>query len=609
MTLRKSIFGGYGLVLALVGMVLVWATINLVHLGQASESILRENYKSILAANTMVAALDRQDSQILLSLMDGSPEAQVQRRDEENRFLEWLGRAKDNVTVPGEDQIIRRIDEGFVAYQRQVARITELAATNRQAAAGAYRDSGRAALAAVRVACERLKEVNQGAMYEASRRAQAVTAEAISSTLAVGIGALVVGLVVSLLLSARLVRPLLQVIDAVRQIGRGNYAVQVPSGTTDELGHLSTELNVMADRLLEYHNLNVDQLVAAKRKNEAILRSIDDGLVVIDRGLRVTEVNAAAITMLGLAAGDLEGEPLERIIRDERVLDYVRRTTESGQAQEIEADAVLKVDHDGQLRHLLFSVTPVKARTDGLLAVVVVLRDVTRLKELEQLKSQFVMTASHELRTPLTSIGMGIELLVEGALDKLDDRQRQLLLTAHEEVQRLKGLVTDLLDLAKIEAGQIAIEFGRVSMPAVFAKVQSIFATQAEGQRIVLRAETDPGLPEAWADANKVTWVLTNLVSNALRYVAPGGHVELSARRTGDRLQVAVRDDGSGIPLEAQTRIFEKFVQLGDGGGHQGAGLGLAICREIVRAHGGAIWVESAPGAGSTFTFTVATAE
>jgi NtrC-family two-component system sensor histidine kinase KinB len=204
------------------------------------------------------------------------------------------------------------------------------------------------------------------------------------------------------------------------------------------------------------------------------------------------------------------------------------------------------------------------------------LRDVTRLREVERLKSEFVMAASHELRTPLTSIGMSVDLLQEHAAAGLAEKDRELLATAHEEVERMKALINDLLDLAKIETGRILLDFGPVAVDELVGRV----------------------------DANKITWVLTNLVSNALRHARHGGHIHVTAIPVGPQIHLAVQDDGPGIPHEYQARIFQKFVQV-KGRESGGTGLGLAICKEIVRAHGGTIWVESKPGQGSTFTFTI----
>ena len=218
------------------------------------------------------------------------------------------------------------------------------------------------------------------------------------------------------------------------------------------------------------------------------------------------------------------------------------------------------------------------------------------------------MAASHELRTPLTGMGMSIDLLLEHAAQGLAEKDRELLQAAHEEVHRMKALVNDLLDLSKIEAGRIELEFEKVPVHTLFEHVQEVFKGQAEMKHIRLTSELAGDLPEVRADINKVTWVLTNLISNALRYVKQDGQIQIAAKKIGPHVHLSVRDDGPGIPPEYQSKIFQKFVQV-RGRQSVGTGLGLAICKEIVRAHGGAIWVESLPGQGSTFTFTLPVAQ
>lgn len=168
----------------------------------------------------------------------------------------------------------------------------------------------------------------------------------------------------------------------------------------------------------------------------------------------------------------------------------------------------------------------------------------------------------------------------------------------------MKALVNDLLDLSKIEAGRIELEFESLRVQAILEYVQTIFANQVEQKNVLLAAEFPDDLPNIRADSNKISWVLTNLISNALRYVPEGGHILVAAKRIGPNIHLSVHDDGPGIPQEYQAKIFQKFVQV-KGREAGGTGLGLAICKEIVRAHGGTIWAESEAGQGSTFTFTV----
>jgi NtrC-family two-component system sensor histidine kinase KinB len=237
------------------------------------------------------------------------------------------------------------------------------------------------------------------------------------------------------------------------------------------------------------------------------------------------------------------------------------------------------------------------------------LRDVTRLTELDRLKSEFVMMASHELRTPLTSIGMSIKLLLEKTMEKLDEKEQQLLLAAHEALQRLKNLVSNLLDLSKIEAGKMAMEFEAISVYSLCQNATGVLKNQIDAKGATVTLDVHPDLPNIKADANKIIWVLTNLISNALRYTDSGGQIRLSAERIDPYIHVSVTDNGAGIPFEVQSKIFDKFVQIKSDKALGGSGLGLTICKEIIRAHGGTIWVDSTLGEGSTFTFTLPIAE
>jgi two-component system, NtrC family, sensor histidine kinase KinB len=287
------------------------------------------------------------------------------------------------------------------------------------------------------------------------------------------------------------------------------------------------------------------------------------------------------------------------------VCDLIRRTVETGAQPSLpDEQRIITIPVGEQSRHYLFSVTAIRGRDKNLSGIVLLLRDVTRLKEVERLKNEFVMAASHELRTPLTSLGMSVDLLLEHAAQGLAEKDRELLEAAHEEVHRMKALVNDLLDLSKIESGRIEMEFEKVPVPTLFNHVQAVFKNQMDMKEATLTTELAEYIPKVRADANKITWVLTNLISNALRYAGRDGHIALMAQRVGPHVHLSVRDNGPGIPPEYQSRIFQKFVQV-KGQEAGGTGLGLAICKEIVRAHGGAIWVESSPGQGSTFTFTL----
>jgi len=606
--LRTRILIGYGITLALMVVVLVWAVVNLVSLGRASDAILRENYKSILAAENMIEAIERQDSATLLVMLDYGDEGLAQFRENENQFLQWLGRAKDNITVPGEAEIIHTLETGYSAYLVNFSKLREVRAVDRQEAGKFYHETVLPSFKHVRDGAVRLREINQDTMFAASRRAEIVTQTAIASTVAVAAAAIGLGLGFSLLLSKRLVRPIRQMMEATEALAEGTYDVQVPAGGSDELGRLAEGFNTMAKKLGIYHRLNVEQIVAEKRKSDAALRSIEDGVVVVDAEFRVTNMNPQAGRILGVDSEAATEKHFLEVVKNEQLFDLIKQTAESSQPPKVEEGKnILSIGEGESARHYMFGITPVVSKGGGMLGVVLLLRDVTRLKELDLMKSEFVMTASHELKTPLQSLGMSIELLQEGAADKLDDKQRQLLDAAHEELGRLKSLVSDLLDLSKIEAGKVEMEFDRVPPHVLAEKAVGVFEVQAEEKQLELMTDVPEDMPEVRADANKITWVLTNLIANALRYA--DSRITVSARHVGQWVHLSVADDGEGIPPEYQSRIFDKFVRVKSDKSVGGTGLGLAICKEIVRAHKGTIWVDSTHGKGSTFTFTLPVAQ
>ena len=606
MTFKKKILIGYGIIFLLMGLVVAFAVTNLVMLGKASDGILKENYRSILAAENMVDALERQDSAILLFFMEDIKQGITQFRENEAVFLEWLARAKDNITIPGETELVKTIESDYAAYRGRFSELTDLRDVSKPLSSlSVYQETVYPLFIRVREKCIDLRYLNEETMYKASIQAGTVSKHAIGSTVFVAVSALAVAFVFCLVLANRVVRPLQQLMNASRKISSGDYTAQVPMETGDELGLLAGEFNRMADQVRQYNEMNIEQIISEKNKGDAILSSIEDGLLVFDTQLKVTGINPAARRMLGLTTVETAVMKCADILPDPKICDMIQKTVEKGVHPDLpDEQRIIVFSENEQFHHYLFSVRAIRGRSYNLTGTVLLLRDVTRLREVEQLKNEFIMAASHELRTPLTSLGMSVDLLLEHVAPSLAKKDRDLLLAAHEEVHRMKALVNDLLDLSKIEGGRIEMEFENVQVSTLFNHAQTVFKNQTDMKGVELSREIAVDLPGVRADANKITWVLTNLISNALRYVQRGGHIKLRAQRIDPHIHLSVQDDGPGIPPEYHTRVFQKFVQV-KGRETGGTGLGLAICKEIVRAHGGAIWVESSQGLGSTFTFTL----
>jgi signal transduction histidine kinase len=269
--------------------------------------------------------------------------------------------------------------------------------------------------------------------------------------------------------------------------------------------------------------------------------------------------------------------------------------------------AVLPFAVAGSERAFRLRTTPMRDNDCHLLGAVTLLEDITHLREIDRLKSEFIATASHELRTPLTSVQMGVHLLLERAAGELTDKQVEVLSACREDCERLDKLMRDLLDLSRIEAGESKPQLEPIRTRELINDATKELRPQVESKGLDFRVEAPLDLPAVKADRSQVERVLSNLVVNAMRYTKRG-EIKISMQPRGNAVAVSVSDTGSGIPHEYLPHIFDKFVQV-PGASTGGAGLGLAISRLIVEAHGGQISVQSEEGKGSTFTFTLPVAE
>ena len=603
MKLRSKILAGYGVSLALVILVGGWGVINLWRLGRASEAILQDNYRSIRAAEGMLESLERQDSAVLTLLLEGKESNLADFQGNEIEFLQWLGRAKDNITITDEERVLGTLQERYKSYLTSIAQLRLIQTTQQLAATRFYKQTVVPNFQNVRQASIKLRDINQQAMMSASEQAQITSQQAIASMAIAGISAAIVGIVFSLILSKNLTRPLKSMTQAAEQIADGDYDVNILVHSQDELGSLAEEINIMSEKLKEFRALSLNQIVAQEQRNEAIIDSITDGIVVVDEGCDIIAINPTAANLFNTTPQQAEGRHYLEMTEDRTLYNQIQATLQNTPPPDTGETSLLTLERNGIEHHYSYLTTPVKTEDGKRLGVVLLLQDITKFKKIDELKSDFVMTASHELRTPLTGMAMSIDLLLETASQKLSDREQELLQAAAEDVQRLRSLVNDLLDLSKIESGRIEMEPVVVKVNLLVDKVISLFEVQTQEKNIPLEKQVDEDLPSVKADPNKITWVLTNLVANALRYAQT--QIQIIAKQHGNSVFLSVSDDGQGIDPAFQAKIFDKFVQVQTERDAGGSGLGLAICKEIVKAHGGTIWVDSVPKEGSKFTFTL----
>ena len=335
---------------------------------------------------------------------------------------------------------------------------------------------------------------------------------------------------------------------------------------------------------------------------EAVIESIEDGLVVLDPAGIIVHVNEVACAILGFERDEAVGRRFEDLGTSHPHYLRLRSAVRDFLAEpEREHTAIeMGIFLRGRDHFYVLRPTPFRALDGGVAGLILVLQDVTYLRDQEARREQLMATLSHELRTPLTSLRMAVELLRRAPAAPTD--MRELLETAHEDVLRLDDVAERLLDVSRSRAMSIALERQTVDLGDLIARVMRLFDLQARERGVALETALESDGTRIMGDATKISWALSNLVANALRYTPTGGRVRVETSGADGAVLVSVSDTGPGIPPEQRERIFERFVQAGDGGEGGAAGLGLAIVRDIVQAHGGRIHLESGVGRGSRFT-------
>ncbi|MHB2239695.1 ATP-binding protein [Pseudomonas monsensis] len=417
----------------------------------------------------------------------------------------------------------------------------------------------------------------------------------------VGLAVLIIGFVTAHGIARRLGGPIEVLAKAADNIGQGNYEVTLPISSAMEVNLLSRRFGLMAEALREHQATNVDELLAGQQRLQAVLDSIDDGLLMIDREGHLEHLNPVAQRQLGWdddRLGQGLGSALERPELDAQLQLVLR----GGTLERAPED--LSIEVDGESRLLTYSLTPVSHTQGHILGAVMVLHDVTEQRAFERVRSEFVLRASHELRTPVTGMHMAFGLFRERAKFPAESREADLLDTVNEEMQRLMQLINDLLNFSRYQNGLQKLTLAPCSIEDLLEQAQLRFAESAAQKGIALNVEVQSPLPRLQADQAQLDRVLDNLIDNALRHTARDGQIRLQARRHGERVIISVEDNGEGIAYGQQGRIFEPFVQVGRKKG--GAGLGLALCKEIVQLHGGRMGVYSRPGQGTQFYMALA---
>jgi two-component system phosphate regulon sensor histidine kinase PhoR len=398
----------------------------------------------------------------------------------------------------------------------------------------------------------------------------------------------------AVLVAGRTTEPIRQLTQDVRKMTAGDQTGPPVLSAPDEVGQLTGAFNAMAANLRsQYESLSTE-----RSKLSAVLERMNDGVVIVDDDGQVQLLNPAAEAIFEIEQQAARNHSLVEVVRHHKLVELWRRSKETGQEQ------LTPLQLGPTKRSLQAMAIPLGPALPG--STMLLFQDVTRLRQLETVRRDFVSNISHELRTPLASLKALTETLQEGALDDLP-AARQFLTRMETEVDALTNMVNELLELTRIESGQVPLKLRPVAPCDIIGSAVERLRLQAERVGLSLRVECPVDLPEVLADPPRIEQVVVNLLHNAIKFTQAGGEIVLSAVEAADGVRFSVEDTGVGILAEELPRIFERFYKTDRARAGGGTGLGLAIARHVVEGHGGRIWAESVAGIGSTFFFTLPT--
>ncbi len=388
-----------------------------------------------------------------------------------------------------------------------------------------------------------------------------------------------------------------------------NLSSVVSEKVNQKIAEVTTELQNKYETALaekekeqEVVQLKYKNVVQEKNQSEAILQSLAEGLVVVNSKGDVVMMNPAAEKILGVQKDKKIGHPLQEDMKEEGVISMVNETKAKGE-KVVEFSSAQQ-----ETRKIIRSSSAIVENENGqTVGMVSVLTDITKQRDLDRLKNQFVSNVTHELRTPIVATQKALDVIIDKAAGPITDDQARFLDIARRNMDRLNRLINDILDFSKLEAGKMTLEFASVGPGQVVEEACTALSMWASSKEILLERKVAADLPEVRMDPHRVIQVINNLVSNALKFTPKGGRVTVEVKRSssGQEVEFSVEDTGIGIAKEDLRKVFERFLQVGERRQTDvsGTGLGLSIAKEIVELHGGRIWVESEKGKWTRFLF------
>ena len=532
-----------------------------------TENILVANYNSLLYSRNILDALEKNNSKTLLKIEDN------------------ISKQEYNVTEIGEKEATSELRENFNEYKLKQEPKT---------------------LSSIKQSIFKIIDLNMQAIKRKSEFAK-VTAKNSNVLLAItGTLCFLIAFVLLINLPANIANPIKELTESIKEIASQKYSKRVRFESHSEFGELATSFNTMAQKLEEYNNSNLAQLMMEKKRIETLIDNMHDPVIGLDENLKILFVNEEALNIIGLKKEDVIGIKSQEIaLKNDLIRLLVNKILEDKAARN-EKIKPFKIFANGKESYfekeiLDITIVPTGETESSIVGHVIILRNVTEYKELDFAKTNFIATVSHEFKTPIASIKMGLQLLDNKQVGELNEEQRHLIEGIKDDTNRLLKITGELLNLTQVESGNIQLSLKPSDPIEILNYAVDANKIQAEQKQISLIVQNEIGDLKVQADSDKTSWVLVNLVSNAIRFSYENSEIILKIVKGEDSIIFSVKDNGQGILPQYLPKIFDRYYKV-PSTEKSGTGLGLSISKEFIEAQGGTISVESEYGVGSVFT-------
>lgn len=540
-----------------------------------TENILMDNYQTLEYGRNMLVALEEGTDKSL------------------NIFETNLQNQEKNTTEIGEKETTNELRNSFEAFK-----------LNR---------SDSAISGEIRSGIFKLMDLNMQTIQLKSEVAKATAESAVFWIAITGMLCFVIAFVLLVNLPSNIANPIKELTESIQQIASKNYSERVHFESHSEFGQLARSFNTMAEKLEEYNNSNLAKLMKEKKRIETLISNMHDPVIGLEENLKVIFANEEALKIIGLGKSQIIGHQAQVLALKNDLVRLLIQDIMTADADSGVKSKPIKIFADNKEGYfeketLHISIVPTGEQTKQLIGHVIILRNITEYKELDFAKTNFIATVSHEFKTPISSIKMSLQLLENKDVGTLNVEQTNLVESIKEDANRLLKITGELLNMTQVESGNIQLSILPADPKEILLYAINATQTQADQKQIKMLIDCPENVSKILADTEKTTWVVTNLISNAIRYSYDNSTIYLKIEEQNKKVQISVRDTGQGIAPQYKNKVFDRYFRV-PGTKKEGTGLGLAISKEFIEAQNGQIKVDSEFGAGSVFmvTFNVLT--